>query len=78
MGVGAPDSFVVADDVIGVLVVGVNQSYQDLVFCVGEGTEVSVVADSRVFVVKLAELGLVAGRVVQLLDLVVRFFAVAV
>lgn len=78
MGVGAPDCFVGADDVAGVGVGGVDDGDQDLFFGVGEGAEVAVVAGVGVLVVELAELGLVAGRVVQLLDLVVGPFAAAV
>ena len=74
----APNSLVVVDDVIRVTVVRVDYGYEDLIFVVSEGAEVPVVTDRRVLVVELAELGFVPCGVIELLNFVMGFFAVAV
>ena len=77
-GVGAPDSFEVVDEVLWVLVVGVDELHGQLLPSVGKTTEIPIVAKGGVFGEGLAVLALVATRVVQLLDLVVAFLALAV
>ena len=66
------------DEVGGVFVVRVDEFDRKLLPRVGEATEVPVVADSGVFGVGLAVLALVATGVVQLFDLVVALFTLAV
>ena len=73
-----PDGFVVVDDIVRVTVVRVNQSDQDFIFVVCEGTEVSVVAGCGIFIEELAKFGLISGRVVKLFNFVMGFLAVAV
>ena len=78
LSIGAPDGFIIIDDIVGIFVVGIDEGYQNLFFGVSEWTKISIVADSWIFVVELAELCFISGGVVELLNFVVRFLAVAV
>ena len=78
MGVRAPDCLVGADHIIRILVVGVDQIYQDFLLGVRKRTEIPVLASCGVFAEMLTKLSFVACRVVQLLNFVVRPLAIAV
>ena len=78
LGERTPYGFVVVDDVVSVCVVGVNNIDEDLFLGVSKGAEISVLAGCGIFVEELAEFSFVAGGMVELLDFVVRPFAVAV
>lgn len=75
---GAPNCFVSVHNIVGVLVVGVNQGNQYLFLGMSKRAEVTILAGSRILSVVLAKLGLVAGWMVKLLDFVVGALAVAI
>lgn len=76
--VWAPDSFIVVDEIVGILVVLVNKIDGDFISGVREGTEVSILARVSVSTKGLAKLAFISTRVIELFDLVVGLGAVAV
>ena len=78
MSIGTPDGLIIVDNVVGIFVVGIDKSDQNLFFSVSERTKISIIADSWIFVVELTEFCLISSGMIELFNFVVRFLAVTV
>jgi hypothetical protein len=78
LGVWTPDSLIVVGDIIGILVALIVQVNYNFLFSMRERTEIPVFAGVCVPAEGLAEFAFVPTGVVQLLDFVVGFGAIAV
>ena len=78
LGIGTPNCLVCTDNVVGVLVIRINKLNKNLVLIVGKRAKVMVLTGKGIFIIMLAKLSFISGRVVQLLNLVMRPLTIAV